>query len=169
MTRAFIGLGSNLGDSRLAVAQAARRIGALPNTRLVRSSSHYLTPPWGLHEQPAFINSVVEIDTSLDPRALLDELLRIERDAGRVRDGARWGPRALDLDILLYGEDIICAAALRVPHPYLAQRAFVLAPLAEIASECVVPGQGRVADLLARIDAGECRRLESLPETEPSA
>lgn len=163
MTHAFIGLGSNLGDSRRVVAEAVRRIDALPQTRVLRSSSHYLTPPWGLREQPAFINSVVEIETLLAPDALLAALLDIEREAGRVRDGARWGPRALDLDILLYGDDVVCSAGLQVPHPHLAQRAFVLAPLAEIAGDRIVPGCGRVAELLARIDASECRRLDPLP------
>lgn len=162
MTQAFVGLGSNLGDSRQAVADATRRIGELPGTRLRRSSSQYLTPPWGLLDQPPFINSVVEIDTALAPHALLAELLALERQAGRMRDGARWGPRALDLDILLYGDDVVCAAGLCVPHPHLAQRAFVLLPLAEIAAERFVPGQGRVVDLLARVDAGGCRRLEVL-------
>lgn len=162
MTAAFIGLGSNLGDSRQAVADATQRIGELAGTRLRRSSSQYLTPPWGLLDQPAFINSVVEIETELRPHALLGELLALERAAGRVRDGARWGPRALDLDILLYGDDVVCAAGLCVPHPHLARRAFVLLPLAEIAAERIVPGQGRVADLLARVDIGGCRRLDLL-------
>lgn len=163
MTRAFVGLGSNLGDSRRVVAEASLRVGALPQTRFVRSSSQYLTPPWGVQDQPAFINSVVEIETSLAATDLLAALLDIEREAGRVRDGARWGPRALDLDILLYGDDVVCSAGLHVPHPHLAQRAFVLAPLAEIAAEQVVPGYGRVDELLARVDASECRRLDALP------
>lgn len=163
MTRAFVGLGSNLGDSRRVVTEATRRIDALPRTQVLRSSSHYLTPPWGRQDQPAFINSVVEIETSLDADELLAALLDIERSAGRVRDGARWGPRALDLDILLYGEDVVCSAGLQVPHPHLAQRAFVLAPLAEIAADRIVPGCGRVEELLARVDASECRRLDPLP------
>jgi 2-amino-4-hydroxy-6-hydroxymethyldihydropteridine diphosphokinase len=162
VTRAFVGLGSNLGDSRLIVAAATMRVGALPGTVLRCSSSHYLTPPWGMLDQPAFINSVVEIDTTLSPARLLEELLSLERQAGRVRGCDRWGPRALDLDILLYGQELVSDAGLRIPHPHLAQRAFVLLPLAEIAAQQVVPGQGRVVDLLARIDAGECRRLEPL-------
>ncbi|WP_313914354.1 2-amino-4-hydroxy-6-hydroxymethyldihydropteridine diphosphokinase [Tahibacter sp.] len=162
MTRAFVGLGSNLGDSRLIVATATARIGVLPGTRLRCSSSQYLTPPWGVLEQSAFINSVVEIDTSLSPSLLLEELLSLERQAGRVRGGERWGPRALDLDILLYGQELVSDVGLRIPHPHIAQRAFVLLPLAEIAAQQVVPGQGRVVDLLARIDAGDCRRLEPL-------
>lgn len=161
MTSAFIGIGSNLGDSRRIVAEAASRLGGLPQSRLLRSSAQYLTPPWGVTEQPPFINSVVEIDTDLPPSELLGALLALEREAGRSRDGTRWGPRALDLDVLLYGDEIICDAGLRVPHPHLAQRAFVLLPLAEIAPERSVPGLGRVADLLACVDAAGCRRLDA--------
>ncbi|MBL8299057.1 MAG: 2-amino-4-hydroxy-6-hydroxymethyldihydropteridine diphosphokinase [Rhodanobacteraceae bacterium] len=163
MTQAFIGLGSNLGDSRRAVVDATRRIDSLPFTCVRRSSSHYLTPPWGLREQPPFINSVVEIDTFLSVGKLLTALLDIEREAGRVRGNVRWGPRALDLDILLYGDRVVSSAALQVPHPHLAQRAFVLAPLAEIAADLIVPGCGRVAELLASVDASSCRRLDPLP------
>lgn len=159
MTSAFIGIGSNLGESRRIVAEAAASLGGLPQSRLLRSSAHYLTPPWGVTEQPPFINSVVEIETLLPPGELLAALLALEREAGRLRDGTRWGPRALDLDVLLYGEQIICDAGLCVPHPHLAQRAFVLLPLAEIAPDQQVPGLGRVADLLARVDAADCRRL----------
>ncbi|WP_257389384.1 2-amino-4-hydroxy-6-hydroxymethyldihydropteridine diphosphokinase [Tahibacter caeni] len=159
MTPAFIGIGSNLGDSRRLVAEAAASLGGLPRSRLLRSSAHYLTPPWGVTEQPSFINSVVEIETLLQPAELLSALLALEREAGRLRDGTRWGPRALDLDVLLYGDRVICDAGLRVPHPHLAQRAFVLLPLAEIAPERVVPGLGRVADLLTRVDVAGCRRL----------
>jgi 2-amino-4-hydroxy-6-hydroxymethyldihydropteridine diphosphokinase len=162
VTRAFVGLGSNLGDSRRIVAAATARLAVLPGTVLKCSSSHYLTPPWGVLDQPIFINSVVEIDTILSPGRLLEELLSLERQAGRIRGSERWGPRALDLDILLYGQELVSDAGLRIPHPHLAQRAFVLLPLAEIAAQQVVPGQGRVVDLLARIDAGECRRLEPL-------
>jgi len=105
----------------------------------------------------------VEMDTLLDAPALLQQLLALERAAGRVRDGTRWGPRALDLDILLYDQAIVCTPGLSVPHPHLAQRAFVLLPLAEIAPLQPVPGLGLVQELLARIDAGGCRRLDPLP------
>lgn len=161
MTAAFIGLGSNLGDSCAIVAQAAAALDALPHSRMRQASSLYLTPPWGVQQQPPFINAVVEIDTLLQPGELLQQLLALERAAGRVRDGTRWGPRALDLDILLYGQDIVCAPGLSVPHPHLAQRAFVLLPLAEIAPALTVPGLGRVDALLAQLDAGDCRRLDA--------
>lgn len=161
MTAAFIGLGSNLGDSRAIVTQAVAALDKLPHSRVRQASSLYLTPPWGVQQQPPFINSVVEMDTSLQPAELLQQLLAQERAAGRVRDGTRWGPRALDLDILLYGQDIVCAPGLSVPHPHLAQRAFVLLPLAEIAPQLQVPGLGRVDELLTRLDSADCRRLDA--------
>lgn len=163
MITAFVGLGSNLGDSRRSVAQAALRIARLPGSQLRQVSSQYLTPPWGVQQQPSFINAVVEISTSLSASALLAGLLEIEREVGRVRDGSRWGPRPLDLDVLLYGQQIISQAGLCVPHPHLAERAFVLLPLAEIAPLQQVPGLGRVVDLLARVDASACTRLAPLP------
>lgn len=162
MIRAFIGLGSNLGDSRRIVATAVQRIAALPQTQLLRASSHYLTPPWGVLDQPPFINAVVEISTTSSPAGLLAQLLELERQAGRVRDGSRWGPRPLDLDVLLYGEHIVSEIGLQIPHPHMAERAFVLLPLAELAPLRTIPGLGRVADLLARIDAAACARLPPL-------
>lgn len=162
MNHAFVGLGSNLGDSRRIVATAVQRIAALPQTRLLQTSAHYLTPPWGVLEQPPFINAVVEISTNFSPSGLLAQLLLIEREAGRVRDGSRWGPRPLDLDVLLYGEQIVSETGLQIPHPHMAERAFVLLPLAEIAPLRTIPGLGRVVDLLARIDTAACTRLPSL-------
>jgi 2-amino-4-hydroxy-6-hydroxymethyldihydropteridine diphosphokinase len=157
---AFIGLGSNLGDSRALVTRAIGQLGELSGCHVRKASSLYLTPPWGVQQQPSFINAVVEIETLLPAVELLQQLLTVERAAGRTRDGTRWGPRALDLDILLYGQDIVCTADLRVPHPHMAERAFVLLPMAEIAPAQQVPGLGRVNELLARLDTGECRRLD---------
>lgn len=159
MTLAHIGVGSNLGDSRRIVADAIAAIAALPSTRAWRSSAHYATPPWGRLDQPPFVNAVVEIDTALDARELLAALLDIERAAGRVRDGSRWGPRVLDLDLLLYGDEIVSEPGLSVPHPHIAQRAFVLLPLAELAPDRDVPGAGPVRDLVARVDIAGCSRL----------
>jgi 2-amino-4-hydroxy-6-hydroxymethyldihydropteridine diphosphokinase len=165
MTRAFIGLGSNLGDSRAVLDEAIAALDALAHTRVLRASSHYRTPPWGRLDQPPFINAVVEIETSLDAAELLRALLDIERRAGRVRGDLRWGPRTLDLDILLYGEHLVSEPDLCVPHPHLAQRAFVLLPLAEIAAQRQIPGLGRVDQLLARVDAVDCERLPPRAET----
>ena len=152
--RAYIGLGGNLGDVSAALANAFAALDALPQTRLLARSSIYRSPAWGITDQPAFLNAVAALDTALEPAALLAELLRIERAAGRERVGEiRWGPRTLDLDLLLYADAVIDQPGLRVPHPHLHDRAFVLLPLAEIASDAIVPGRGRVADLAAAVDA----------------
>lgn len=150
--RAYIGAGGNLGDTVVTLRAAFAELDALPSTRVAHVSRLYRTPPWGEVRQPYFLNAVVALDTGLDARALLDALLAIERRHARVRDaGTRWGPRTLDLDLLLYGESVIDEIGLRVPHPQLHMRAFVLAPLAEIAPELEVPGRGRVRELLAAV------------------
>ena len=155
--RACIGLGGNIGDVAAALRAALAALDALPGTRLVRASRFYRTPAWGVEAQPDFINAVAVLDTTLPARALLDALLDIERAHGRERaaDGSRWGPRTLDLDLLLYGEAVIDEPGLVVPHPQLHARAFVLVPLAEVAAEAEVPGRGRVDALLAGVDAGD--------------
>ena len=160
MERAYIGLGSNLADPGTQVERAMGALAELPRTQPLRRSRLYRSEPWGRADQPEFVNAVVELQTELTPRELLDMLLAIERHAGRARDATRWGPRVLDLDILVYGDRSIDEPGLHVPHPHLRERAFVLAPLAEIAPDLVVPGQGQVAALLARIDASSCRPLE---------
>lgn len=151
---AFIGLGSNLGDSVATLRAALRALDALPDTRLVRASKLYRTPAWGVTEQPDFINAVAMLHTRRAPRRLLEDLLEIERHAGRQRlaDGSdRWGPRTLDLDLLLYGETRIDEPGLHVPHPRLHERAFVLVPLAEIAPDACIPGVGTAAQALSRM------------------
>lgn len=155
--RACIGLGGNIGDVAAALRAALAALGALPGTRLVRASRFYRTPAWGVEAQPDFINAVAVLDTTLPARALLDALLDIERAHGRERaaDGSRWGPRTLDLDLLLYGEAVIDEPGLIVPHPQLHARAFVLVPLAEVAADAEVPGRGRVDALLAGVDADD--------------
>jgi len=151
---ACIGLGGNLGDAAAILAGAFAALDALPGTHVLRRSRLYRTPAWGVTEQPDFTNAACALSTTLAADALLAALLDIERAAGRDRAAAapRWGPRALDLDLLLYGEAVIERPGLHVPHPHLHERAFVLVPLAEIAADTVVPGRGRVADLLAAID-----------------
>ena len=110
------------------------------------------TDPVGVVDQPRFLNGAVALDTELSPRELLEALLSIERRLGRVRDGTRWGPRTIDLDLLLYGDEVVDEPGLRVPHPRLHERRFTLEPLAELDPELVVPGAGRVSDLLAALD-----------------
>ncbi|MGN6519259.1 MAG: 2-amino-4-hydroxy-6-hydroxymethyldihydropteridine diphosphokinase [Dokdonella sp.] len=158
--RAFVGLGGNLGDPRRQLESALGELAALASTRLVARSSLYRTAPWGVADQPAFVNAVAELESGLAPRELLHALLAIEQRHGRVRDGTRWGPRTLDLDLLACGDVQLAGAGLVLPHPELARRAFVLVPLAEIAPDFFVAGAGRVRDLLAAVDVGEVVRLD---------
>ena len=159
MTTVYIGLGSNLADPPAQVEAGLRALARLPRTRLSAHSHLYLSAPWGRVDQPAFVNAVATLETELAPRDLLDALLALERAAGRERDGTRWGPRVLDLDRLVFGDRRIEEPGLRVPHPHLHERAFVLVPLAEIAPGLDIPGWGRVADLLAYIDVASCVRF----------
>lgn len=146
---AFIGLGGNTGDPAAVLREALIQLDALPGSRLLRSSPLYRTAAWGITEQPDFINAVAALRTTLAPQALLDALLRIEQQHGRDRSREhRWGPRSLDLDLLLYGQRQLEQPGLRVPHPHLHERAFVLVPLGRIAPDVHIPGRGRVCDLL---------------------
>ena len=159
--RAYIALGGNLGDVATTFAAALARIDALPGTSVHARSSLYRSPPLGGVAQPDYVNAVAAVDTSLAPADLLEALLAIERRYGRVRDpGARWAPRTLDLDLVLYGEQVVDAPGLRVPHPGLHERAFVLVPLAQVAPDAVVPGLGPVRALLAAVDSSS---LVALP------
>jgi 2-amino-4-hydroxy-6-hydroxymethyldihydropteridine diphosphokinase len=158
--RAWIGLGSNLGDPPAQLRSALAELGSLPGSRLLRHSRFYRSAPWGNTAQPPFVNAVAELATTLPPRALLDALLAIERAHGRCRDGTRWGPRTLDLDLLLHGAGVVREEGLTLPHPFLGERAFVLVPLAELDPALAIPGVGSVAALLARLDAGTCVPLE---------
>jgi 2-amino-4-hydroxy-6-hydroxymethyldihydropteridine diphosphokinase len=141
---AFVGLGSNLDEPIRQVRAALRRLEAVEATRVVACSSLYRSAPFGPVKQPDFVNAVVAIETSLAPRRLLEALQAIERDIGR-EIGERWGPRRIDLDLLVYGDDVIDEPGLTVPHPGIAERNFVLLPLGEIAPDLVVPGLGRLA------------------------
>ncbi len=156
---AYIGVGSNLDDPRRQVATALVELGGLPATRVIHQSALYRTPPMGPQDQPDYINAVVELETGLAPLALLDELQRLENLHRRVRGSERWGPRTLDLDILLYGELRLDEARLTVPHPGVAQRAFVLVPLAEIAPALTIPGLGPVRRLCEAVDPTGMERL----------
>ncbi|HET9047519.1 MAG TPA: 2-amino-4-hydroxy-6-hydroxymethyldihydropteridine diphosphokinase [Chiayiivirga sp.] len=158
--RAFIGLGSNLADP---VAQLQRAVTGLENIDHVtvrRVSSLYRTAPWGETEQADFINAVAEIETCLDAEQLLTELIRLEREAGRTRE-RRWGPRTLDLDLLLHGDTQNTHAHLQLPHPRMHERAFVLAPLAELVPDLVLGEHGPISDLLARVGLEGVQRLTS--------
>ena len=145
--KAFIGLGANLGEPEVQVRRAIRALREIPKTRVVGASSLYRSAPIGHKDQPDFVNAVAEIETDLSARALLEELLAIEARFGRTRTFSN-APRTLDLDLLLYGNRVISEPGLIVPHPRMHERAFALAPLAEIAPDAVVPGKGPVAVLL---------------------
>ena len=153
---AYVALGSNLGNCRATLEAAVDALGALPQCRLAGVSAIYRTPPWGRLDQPDFLNAVVRLRTTLRPLDLLDALMAVERRFGRIRDGERWGPRTLDLDLLHMDGEVLADPHLTLPHPRIAERAFVLRPLADLAPDLVLPGQGRVAELLQRIDAGGC-------------
>lgn len=159
MAEAYVALGSNLDHPRAQVERGFGALAALPHSALLARSALYRTPPWGVIDQPAFVNAVASLETALAPRELLEALLAIETLAGRVR-GVRYGPRTLDLDLLLYGDSVLRESGLEIPHPRLHERAFVLLPLVDLAPDLEVPGHGRVADLLARVDASGCTLLE---------
>jgi len=149
--RAYVGVGSNLGDRWANLALAARELRQEPRVALLRSSRVWDAAPLG-PPQPRYLNAALELEADVPPLALLATLQRIERSAGRVRSGVRWSARTLDLDVLLYGDEVIRRPALVVPHPGLVVRRFALAPLAELCPERVVPGTGRtVAQLLALV------------------
>ncbi|HEX2825631.1 MAG TPA: 2-amino-4-hydroxy-6-hydroxymethyldihydropteridine diphosphokinase [Burkholderiales bacterium] len=159
LTPAYIALGSNLDDPLRQIEGGIEELAMLPDTRLGAVSSLYRTAPVGFDDQPDFINAVAMIETELGARALLDELLAIEKRYARVR-GMKNGPRTLDLDIVLYGDTAQSGEALTIPHPRMHERAFVLVPLAEIAPDAVVPGLGKVRELAARVDASGVTRIE---------
>lgn len=150
---AYVGLGSNLSQPARRVAMAMHRLTAWPGVTGLRASRLYRSRPWGQPDQPDFINAVAELRYAGPAAALMRALLAIEREAGRVRGGERWGPRVLDLDLLLFADQVMDTPALTVPHPRIAERAFVLLPLVELAPELRLPGAGPISDLLAAIDA----------------
>jgi len=149
--RAYVGLGANLGTREDTIRHAVDLLGSHPEVDLVAVSTLHETEPWGPVEQPPFLNGAAAVETGLEPRALLDVLLEVERRLGRVRD-ERWGPRTIDLDLLLYGDAVVDEPGLTVPHPRLRERAFALEPLLELDPDLVVPGQGSAAVLLASLE-----------------
>lgn len=156
---AYIGLGSNLDDPETQLQQAFAELAAIASTQLVASSPLYRSDPLGPQDQPDYINAVARLDTELSAEALLDALQAIELAHHRQRE-IHWGPRTLDLDLLLYGQHEIVTERLTVPHPYLAERAFVLYPLADIALNLTVPGQGALGQLLTACPPTGLERLD---------
>lgn len=160
--RAFVALGSNLDDPARQLDRALEALSGLPGTRVLAVSSFYLTAPWGDADQPDFVNAVAMLETALAPLPLLDALLTIEQQMGRVRT-RRYGPRVIDLDLLVHGDTVLDSPRLVLPHPRMHERAFVMWPLAEIAPEFVLGQWGRVAEIAAALPAEGIARLESRP------
>lgn len=163
-TIAYIGLGANLGDRQAGIQRALRELTNLPTIELVKVSALYETTPVGFTNQPDFLNQVISVRTSLPPQALLHVLLHIENQMGRTRT-IHWGPRVIDMDLLLYGDMQIAVPGLTIPHPYLRERAFVLVPLAEIAPDWALPEDGKTISEIAEgfsrdsCNQGNIRRL----------
>ena len=151
MTRAYVGLGANLGPREVTLLRAVDLLAETEGVDVLQVSQLRETEPFGVVDQPAYLNGAVVIDTTLTPRELLDRLLAIERDLGRVRD-VRWGPRTIDLDLLLYGDLSVDQPGLHVPHPRLAERRFALEPLAELDPALDIPGLGDVSAALSALD-----------------
>lgn len=157
MKPVWLALGSNLADPLQQVQNALDALAAIPQTRVVAVSSFYRTPPYGPQDQPDYLNAVVELATALQPGALLDHTQRVEQEQGRVRKDHRWGPRTLDLDILLFDRLTIASDRLTVPHYDMHNRAFMLVPLLEIAPLITLPDGTPVASLLAPLDRTQIR------------
>jgi 2-amino-4-hydroxy-6-hydroxymethyldihydropteridine diphosphokinase len=150
VTVAYVGLGANIGPREVTLLRAVDLLAEADDVDVLAVSQLRETDPVGMVDQPGFLNGAARIDTSLPPRALLELLLRIEQSLGRVRE-ERWGPRTVDLDLLVYGDLIVDEPGLRVPHPRLHERRFALEPLAELDPELVVPGLGSVSAALAEL------------------
>ena len=151
MTLAYVGIGANLGPREETLRRAVDLLGRADGVEVVGVSELRETDPVGVVDQPPFLNGAVSVETTLSPRALLDLLLEVERSLGRVR-GERWGPRVVDLDLLVYGIEVLDEPGLHVPHPRLHERRFALEPLADLNPELEIPGRGTVSALLAALD-----------------
>ena len=160
MAAVFLGLGSNLGDREANIREALERLARHPDVRLKRVSSLYEAAPVGFADQPDFVNAVALIETELEPADLLHVAVSIEDDMGRVRN-RHWGPRVIDIDLLLYNNVEIAAPELAIPHPRMMERAFVMAPLAEIAPDLELPGGRKPGEVLKDLkDQRVCRLAE---------
>jgi len=157
--RAFIGLGSNVGDGRTQLVAALEQVGCLPETEVLRCSSLYRTAAWGIENQPDFTNAVAELETSLVPRDLLAALLAVEKQLGRQRSNRQWGERTIDLDLLCYEQVVMKDADLQLPHPRMHSRAFVLIPLTELEPDFVIPGMGPAVRCLDNLEFQRVERL----------
>ena len=157
--KAWLGLGSNLQQPLVQIEEALSRLAAIDQIELLATSSFYHTPPWGDEQQDDFINAVAQIETSLDPLPLLRVLQSIENVMGRQRTGRRWGPRLIDIDLLVYSDLQYRSDDLEIPHPRMHERAFVLVPLCELDKTMEIPVHGSVEHLLQKLDCRDIRRL----------
>lgn len=155
--KAYLGIGSNIGDMPAMLDRAVAGLAATPGIKVLARSSDYRTPPWGKTDQPWFLNGAVAVETDLTPHGLLDACLRVEHDLGRIRE-ERWGPRVIDIDVLAYEGAAVDDARLVLPHRHVRERAFVLVPLAEIAPDLVIGGE-RVTDALQKLDRSGIERV----------
>jgi 2-amino-4-hydroxy-6-hydroxymethyldihydropteridine diphosphokinase len=156
---AYIGIGSNLDDPVSQVKEALEELDGIPDSVLVSQSSLYASKPMGPADQPDYVNAVAALDTLLSPEELLQALQKIEQRLGREREGEKWGPRIIDLDLLLYGKKTIQTDTLTVPHPGLHERDFVIIPLAEIAGNMSIPGKGQLSTLIAACENHSVKKL----------
>jgi len=159
MSTVYLGLGSNINGPVQQLECAIRILGQQARCKILALSSFYSNPPMGPAQQPDYVNAVVCIDTDFSPGQLMDNLQAIEMQQGRKR-GVRWGPRCLDIDILLYEQISLDSERLKIPHPGLCERNFVLYPLQEIAPDLNIPGKGHIIDLIKDCDYGELRKLQ---------
>lgn len=157
--RVYIGIGSNLEDPVAQVKDAIEELEMLPDTILAGRSSLYTGKPMGPADQPDYVNAVVALDTLLSPRDLFTRLVAIEDQAGRTRDGDKWGPRILDLDLLLYGKKKIDEPDLTVPHPGMHERDFVIIPLAEVAGNMKIPGHDYLSTLINQVENHSLKKV----------
>lgn len=161
---AYIGLGSNLSDPHAQVSTALLELNAIVDTHLLEASSLYSSKPMGPSEQPDYVNAVAKVSTCLDPERLLSELQKIEQMHRRQRKDQHWGPRTLDLDIILYSDVQMDTEMLQIPHYGAAEREFVLIPLQELQEDLIIPGKGAVEELIKQLPVYELIKLDDLPK-----
>ena len=158
---AYIGLGSNLSGPQVQVRSAMQELNSIPETNVLKVSSLYISKPMGPSDQPDYVNAVAKISTNLSPERLLVELQGIEQSHRRQRNGQRWGPRTLDLDIILFGDIQMDSKTLQIPHCGVTKREFVLIPLQELQADLIIPGKGEVEELIAELPPYELSRIEN--------